>query len=462
LLPVALSFTVTLGQWVTTGTDTLPAGRTTHKFLTMQSLAIDSAGTLHAAWIEQVGTGPKFIMYSRKPPDSAWTEPERVAETTANHVSLAVEPSSGRAHIAYQFQWGSIEDLCYATNRTGSWQYYRLTRDTVYDHLPALALEQESLAHIAWITLDPGRAYRIAYITNRTGSWQRQLLSQSQLGGFGLGAAPWLSLQPDGSAHVTYRGGDYPDYHVHHAENRFAGDTVWSYEVLSSGNPYDYTSASAAKESGELFVVVSGDEGWGMPCHTYYLHRPPGSNQWDQFQLMTASASASLRGFAMDGRFSHATWELINGNIRTEKLYHCSNVSGHWFNSPIREDGRTSGGAIVIDQNRCGHCLVLVRITNDSSLVCCLHSAPFTAIAQPPVPTEPCARASIVRPPCRLNCAPLNPGPARLYSVTGELMTTFTSPEPFWNGTDRYGRPVPAGSYLLVAGTTIHHLVILK
>ncbi|MEO0080453.1 MAG: hypothetical protein ABIK44_07245 [candidate division WOR-3 bacterium] len=452
---------VLFADWVTTGTDTLTENLLTRKFVAMQSLAVDSLGTLHAAWIEQVGTGPKTIYYARKPQDSVWSRPEPVAETTANHLSLAVEPRTGKVHIAYQYQWNTVEDLCYATNRTGHWQRYRLTQDTILDHNPTLALE-ESLAHIAWITLDAGGAYRIGYITNRTGHWQRQILAASQLGGFGLGAAPWLSLEPNGTAHVTYRGGDYPDYHVHHAQNRSAGDTIWFYEVLVTGNPYDYTSASVAKDSGELFVVVSGDEGWGMPCHIYYLHRPPNSSQWDPCQLMTASASASLRGFAMDRRAIHASWEQINGNIATERLYHVTNTTGYWFNSPLRADGRTRGGALAVGPDHCGHCLVVVRAGSDTTWIGCVHSAPFTAVTEERESHWFSSSARIIRPPCRIGLTGTTP--AVIYSVSGRHLATLapSGRELLWDGKDLSGQPVPTGTYILRQGGSAEAIMLVR
>ncbi|MEO0085853.1 MAG: hypothetical protein ABIK37_04405 [candidate division WOR-3 bacterium] len=385
LAALGLLYAFGCGQWVTTSTDTLTRSQA-RKWVSMQAISCDSSGCLHAVWTEATSTFLRNVMYARKPADSGWTRPEVIAESANNHAALAVEPNTGHVHVTWTVPVGSTADVMYATNRTGTWVKTRLTDDSLSEWLPTIALEDDK-AHVAWIVQTPDRAYHIAYATNRSGAWQPQTLWGSQLGGFGSGASPWVAVEPSGIAHITYRGGDYPAYRVHHAQNRIPGDTVWYYEVLGpTENDVDYVSAVAARDSGELFVVVSGNDGWGFPWTTSYLHRPRNSTRWDQYQLMTASASACMRGFAMDHNFVHCTWERINGNINTEEIYHCSNFNGYWFNSGIRTDGISSTGALVIDPRHCGHALILVGSSPDSSQVYCVNSAPLTGIENPSRP----------------------------------------------------------------------------
>jgi len=346
----------------------------------MQALAIDDNQTLHAIWTERTGSGINCIFYSHKAPDSNWTASELVADSTNNDPVLGVEVNSGRVHIAYTRTLSTYPELFYATNQTGNWERIQLTTNDVYDWSPTIAVKGNQ-AHIAWITIDSLGEYRIAYGIYSSGSWRKEILYGSQLGDFGLGAAPYIALEPEGIPHISYRGGNYGDYHIHHAENPF-GDTTWLYEILYTVNANDFSSALAAKRNGELFLVASGNDGWGFPFRTCYLHRPANSPNWEPYQLMTADASATLRGFAMDSNFVHITWERVSGNILTEEIYHCSNYLGHWFNSGIRPDGQTSYGALVIDNCHRGHCLVVSGANIDSQQVYCLHSAPFTGLCE--------------------------------------------------------------------------------
>ena len=415
-------FSLTQAQWNTVGIDTLTAS-ITRKVMTMQGLAIDNSQTLHAVWVERISPGINRIYYSHKAPDSSWTLPELVADSTNNDPVLAVESGSGLAHIAYTVTIGSYNELFYATNQTGNWERTRLTTNDVYDHAPTIAVKGTS-AHIAWITLDTSATYRIAYGSYSSGNWLYQILMGSQLGDFGLGAAPYLAIEPSGIAHISYRGGNYQDYHIHHAENPL-GDTTWRYEILYTVNANDFISALAAYASGELFLVASGNDGWGMPFRTCYLHRPPHSTNWEPYQLMTADASATMNGFAMDSNFVHITWERVSGNILMEEIYHCSNFSGNWYNSGIRPDGQTRYGSLVIGENHCGHCLVVSGANVDSQQVYCIHSASLTNLNESKnndIIKSSNQGVRIIRPPVQLNLPDCDVAEVSIYNGFGRLI----------------------------------------
>lgn len=453
-LLVALAVATALGQWVTTGTDTLtaPEGR---RWLGIQAIAADDSGRLHAVWSEAITTGRRRLLYARHLPDSGWTVADTITEGAGSGSALAVERTTGCAHVGFTAGTGDSSETWYATNRAGDWDPVRLSADTVYDVSPTVALEKDSLPHLAWITVDTSEAYRIAYATNRAGDWQVQTLWGSRLGGFGTGAAPFLAVEPTGIAHVSYRGGDYQDYHIHHAQSRAPGDTGWTYEILSTVNLQDYSSALHAAESGELFLVASGNDGWGMPFRTCYLHRPPGSVIWDPYVLITADASAALRGFAFEGGAVHITWEEISGNVALGNIWHCSNASGSFFNSPLRVDRATNNAALAIDLEHRGHCLATWVPDIDTTRIDCIHSAPLTGLtgwrgpAIRPLRMEP----TVLRPGGVLHLAGARPGMAELFAPDGRLVARLhhDGPDLRWYGADRHGRPAAAGTYIVRA-----------
>jgi hypothetical protein len=360
---------------------------------------------------------------------------------------IGVELSTGRVHIAYTVTIGSYPELFYATNQTGNWERTRLTTNDVYDRTPTIAIKGTTV-HIAWITVDTSGAYRIAYGTYSSGNWLPQILMGSQLGDFGLGAAPYLSIEPGGIPHISYRGGNYGDYHIHHAENPF-GDSTWLYEILYTGNANDFSSALAAKDRGEVFLVASGNDGWGFPFRTYYLHRPANSSTWEPAQLMTADASAAMNGFALDSNFVHITWERVSRNILMEEIYHCSNFSRSWFNSGIRPDGQTSYGALVIDPNHRGHCLVVSGANIDSQPVYCIHSAPLTNLNENKnndVIKSSIQGVRIIRPSVQLKLPDCDVAEVSIYNSSGRLIARIPVQNNnivFWND-----RAIATGVYI--------------
>jgi len=464
LLSIFASALPLAGAWVTTGMDTLTHTRA-RKTVSMQSLAVDNTGTLHAAWVERLGSAPNYLLYSCKFPDSNWSTPETIAETVAVHIALTVEKNTGVAHIAFIQNFADSAELSYAKKLCpGAWQVSQITKDTIQDWTPTIALESDSFVHIAWVTREPGIAFRIGYATNRTATWETQILRESQLGDFGTGAMPYLALSPAGIAHITYRGGNYPDYHIHHAENFCAGDTNWSYEVLSTANQYDYTSALAAYLGEELFLVTSGNDGWGMPFRTHYLHRPPNSTTWDPYQRITADASAEMQGFCMDSRNVHITWQLINGNIIAEQLYHLSNYTGRWFNSPIRADSHAIGGAITIDTSHCGHVLAIIETPLDTELYC-IHSAPFTGIAeQKNSYFTHWLRPSIIANGTIIQIPVATGSNVGIYTINGIKLRTV-KPECdylIFDCRDETGSVLPNGVYLLRSKNLEERIVIVR
>ncbi len=455
---------ITFAQWTTISIDTLTTS-TYQKRLTMQSLAIDNIQTLHAIWTERLTTSVARIYYSQKPIGSSWTVPQPIADSTSLDPTLAVEPISGKVHIAYTVSGAQYDDVCYATNRSGTWQRTRLTNNSVYDHTPTIAVN-DSIVHIAWITTDAASAYKIEYAYYANGTWTQQILAQSQLGGYGTGAAPFISVSPSGVAHIVYRGGDYNYYHIHHAENLHAGDTTWRFDTLYSANVNDFSTAVIARDFGELFLACSGNDGWGFPYRTCYLHRPPNSVSWETYQLMTDTASASLRGMAMDGNFIHITWERISGNITTEKIYHCSNAWGGWLRSDIRTDGQTQYGALVIDTSHKAYCLVVSGPTN-SQQVYCIHSRPMNAIAEEssikiinfhrPYPNPSRAPVRFQLTNCLVNVV-------KIFALNGRLIVCLPvhNNQVIWNGVDTYGRKVPASSYICQYDRNVFGFVLIK
>ena len=451
-----------VGQWQTTSIDTLtPApGRC---WIGLQAIVVDDAGTLHAAWSEAGADGARRILYARRHPDSAWSEPDTVTEQAGSAPALAVEPVSGQPHVTYSWPSDAEAEVYYATRTDSGWQLTQLTDNDHYDVSPSVALEDDH-AHVAWITVDSADAYRIGYASNRSGSWSAQTLLGSQLGGFGTGAAPFLAVEPGGRAHVSYRGGDYNDYSIHHAENRSPGDTAWDCESLSSVNLQDYSSALSAGDSGALLLALSGNDGWGMPFRSCYLRRAAGAPNWDPYELMTGSSSAALCGFAVHDGVVHITWERISGNIATGELYHCSNVSGSWVSSALRPDGMTHCGALAVDTSHAGHCLVVSGPGLDSQRVYCINSEPFTSVEERhPVAGLRARAATLCRVPVRI--AARGDTHVGVYSAAGALVRTLAVTDTgavLWDGLDHKGRTVPAGTYFARAGERSTAFVLLR
>jgi hypothetical protein len=149
------------------------------------------------------------------------------------------------------------------------------------------------------------------------------------------------------------------------------------------------------------------------------------------------------------------------------KIYHCSNSSGLWYNSPIRDDRLTSCGAIVLDSDHCGHALVLHGAAQDSQQVYCINSAAFTGTEELEMrgPTHPLrVLPTIARLPARLQLPWAEAGEVSVYGAAGRFVRRLVPDRRalVWDGRDGRGHPVPEGAYVLRSGAMSARLIVTR
>jgi hypothetical protein len=289
--------------------------------------------------------------------------------------ALAVESISETPYVAYRATYTSSDEIVTAKDSAGAWRSSRLTADNIPAYSPTIAVDHNGKVHVAWIGQDASANWKIQYANNVIGNWRIQLLTTSALGQFGSGAAPFIAVTQTGVTHIFYRGGDYPNYHIHHATNTVPGDTAWSYEVITTPNGADYTSDAVIDGSGALHLLVSGNDGFGFPPHAYYLRKPLGGI-WTAPELANPGGTGSGGSLIVDrfGR-AHITWDEVSGNIITGNLYYATNRNGSWASTPIQTDAQTFNGVLAIDATGRGHAIAYNGSTFASQEIIVIHSS---------------------------------------------------------------------------------------
>lgn len=388
LLTLALASTLLLGkasaQWVGATRDTL-----THDLLrdenTPQSLVCEANNTLHVIWQRARQTGGWSIFYAKKPVSQGWAPAREASDSSlaAFQPALAVESTSGMPYIAYRATYATSDEIVIAKDSAGSWRRTRLTTDITPDFAPTMAVDQIGKVHVAWIGRDGSNNWKILYSHNTAGSWRSQLLAASELGDFGSGAAPFIAVTSTGVAHIFYRGGNYPDYHIHHGYNAQAGDSAWTYEIVTTPNASDYTSSAVVDAGGTLHLLASGNDGFGFPPHAYYLKKPP-SSPWSNADLANPGGTGSGGSVIIDrsGK-AHISWDEVSGNIITGNLYYASNKTGSWTITPVQTDATTFNGVLAVDGTGTGHIVAYNGATFQTLEIIVIHSnGPVTEIQE--------------------------------------------------------------------------------
>jgi len=323
LIGLLLTSLPAFAQWGSFTTDTLDGPvsilqRTTN----LESLEIDASGFLHAVWTSE-RTGPPggfWILYNTTRPSGEWMT---VPDTVNTNEQIAYSPVmaltlAGDPIVAFE----ANEELISALLVGGEWSHQTICGPPTFLCCPTIAVDVSGIPHLAWIGEEEFvDIYYIGYLRVVWGS-DPQLLMDTQLGLFGLGADPKIAVSSDGIAHITFRGGAYEDYHVEHAYNNAPGGANWTIEPLFTPNQEDLSSDIVTR-GGEIHVLVCGDDGWGMPGHVYYFVKS--DSGWSPPEDVSGRLSATGASLALDGGgVPHALLMELSGNMLTGNVHYFS------------------------------------------------------------------------------------------------------------------------------------------
>lgn len=347
--------TLLYGQWENPVVDTI-TNTQIRKETTLQSLCIDDSDMVHLVWKHQV-TGGWRIFYCSNSPGGMWGTSQLVSDS----IEVAFDPAMAwSSDIGVPFVVYAQNSEIYAAYPPGGvWEAGPVTSSTQPDVSPTIAVDGLGMPHAGWITEDSVSGdYKIGYASSYFAGpylgWIVQTLAGSELGPYGLGASPFITATAEGLAHIVYRGGDYGNYHIHHAWKDWLGGN-WNYEILYSGNANDFSASMIIGEEGDLHLAVSGNDGWGFPGRVYYFHKPYGQ-AWEPYELASLSYSAVQPCLDVDASGTpHIVWMETSGNFYTGNIYYSGKDSaGVWQVSQVI-GGDHGFPSFQMDQEGYGH-----------------------------------------------------------------------------------------------------------
>lgn len=409
--------TLLFGQWEDPVIDTI-TNTQIRKETTLQSLCIDDSDMVHLVWKHQV-TGGWRIYYRTNSPAGNWGTVQEVGDST----QVAFEPAMAwSSEIGIPFVvYVQNSEIYVAYPSGGIWEAGPITSSSQQDVAPTIAVDGWGLPHAAWITEDSVTGdYKIGYaMSHMVGPnlvWEVQTLVGSELGPYGLGASPFIAVTAEGLAHVVYRGGDYGNYHIHHAWIDTLGGE-WNYEILYSGNINDFSATMVIGVDGDIYLAVHGNDGWGFPGRVYYFHKPYGQ-AWEPYELASLTHSAVQPSLDVDASGApHIVWMETSGSFYTGNIYYSGKDStGAWQVSQVI-GGDHFFPSFQIDQEGYGH--VACHTGGNTSVYDIYHvksSGVLTGIEEFEDPAMKCASGYMLH---------VYPNPARTYA---EISYRITKP----------------------------------
>lgn len=306
--------------WDTLTTDTLQDA------ITSNSIAVNGYEEFHLAYAKE-RPGGGWDIYYRFANIYGYMYPERAAESDMPcfHPAIASRYSDNDYDIMIVFESG--EDIwgCINHDRFEPWEFLNLTNSADPDLSPSIAYGS-NCAHGAWITLINSE-YKIAYLKSCGDSISIEIVNDSELGPFGSGAEPFIIGIGD-EPHIFYRGVNGGAYHIHHAY-KVHPDSGWTIEYVMTPNIDDYTVSACRNVIGDIYLAISGNEGFGFPGRVYLTYRDRDTGQWSTPQLVTGSYSVANASIALGfGSKAFIASCGVSGNIYDGQVYLSSDTSG--------------------------------------------------------------------------------------------------------------------------------------
>jgi hypothetical protein len=429
-------------------------------------------GGTAAAWLAEA-SGQRFqILFSETDELTGhWRAP--VPITTGTDFEYAPRlAGDGGCHLVWQRGSGPASEIMYAHRPYGGvWTAEPVTANATEDMTPDIAdlWDGDGNVHIVWAGYDPiTGGGKIFYATKTTSGFEVERLAGSELGPFWTGAEPKVAVAGDGIVHVVYRGGDYGDYHAHYA--RKAGGQ-WTYTTLFSGNANDFAADVAVWSN--VWVAMSGNDGWGFPSRIYVRASGDGGLTFDPAALVSGSISASLDNLTTGWAGEIVVGSEVSGNVYTGNAIQ-SHSYGGWvpeYLPPRNQATERAAGAQ-------DHCIsrtvtwpgaISALYTNsrggppDSAEVYFItippagatgeeHAAPGAPLRVVAAP-NPFAAATVITfplapPPAGSRATIADVAGRRVRDLTAELAASLDG-RVRWDGRNARGERVGAGVYLL-------------
>jgi hypothetical protein len=206
-------------------------------------LAVDLAGNVSAAWVEDPG-GKSDVYFSRRPPGGTWETPEKINDMSQTGIncqypSLAVG-SGGTVYAVWQDNRNGNDGIYFSYRPpNGSWHTNEKVNTKPGEgnqRYPKIAIDDQGNAYVLWETSYNTSDIYFSY-RPQSGSWQGHTpINQISIGWRGR---PTLAVNPDGGIYAAWQdnheGISWDVYDIYWSYRPAGGE--WSQEVKVNSDP---------------------------------------------------------------------------------------------------------------------------------------------------------------------------------------------------------------------------------
>jgi|GEM_PF-3715767 len=348
LIPLFNGLAAQVPDWDDTITTEI-SGNNLNKAIAKRSIRIGSDNTLHVIYGQEDGDDWNLYYINRNNSDE-WSVPELILTDFGYTIDIALilHPYQNDLKF-YAASGGSLYEV--SQEETGGWSTESISTGTSNISFIDAAIDTQGKVHLIGITSNMADEPKLIYVTDYNGDWSHDVLMDSWLGEYGLGAEPVIDVDTSGIAVIAYRGGTYGQYHIHIAQNEVAGEFDWYYEIISTPNANDLASAIRIVDN-TIHLAHSGQDGFGFPWRTYYSRRHINSLSWTAPELVSGPLSLVDPTIIIDLEGNvHIVMVEIDGNFATGDIYYSHNIDDEWELSNPFEDEIWEYPTMVLDHS---------------------------------------------------------------------------------------------------------------
>ncbi len=292
-------------------------------YSTKESTATTSNG-IYVTYGKDHGSYGWDIHYRYLIDDTGWSDDKVVESRFACYAPVieAVELDNGSYKIAIVFDDGNDILCSIVFDPNQDWEEpVNISSSIEPDMRPTIAIDDSGVIHLAWITeLTNLSTYKLSYARENGDAWLTEIIYESQLGGFGSGAAPEIVLV-NGLPHIFYRGGDYLGYKIHHAYKEDINGP-WLTEILYTGNNEDLVVSAVVDSTNDIHLAIYGYDGWDPEYarRIYYKRWDYDSTSWVETIFISEDIADGRISLTDDEEVFIVSLGIIV-NVYTDEIY---------------------------------------------------------------------------------------------------------------------------------------------
>lgn len=394
----------------------------------------------------------------------SWTS-TRVTDNNYSDLGLdiAAKYNEQTAHIPVWWQDVPDQEISYCIGSGTSWNISRITDDADNDAWPSIALDNSGHSHMVFMK-DVGGDNEIFYANNVSGSWLTEQVTDNGVND----VFPWFALDKAGNPHVVLVRGTTIGY-----TKKAAG--IWmDPEPITLGGGVNSFPFIVLDKNDKAHVTYARSD--GAHNQIYYANNVTGT--WQESKVTSASYDNAFPTIFVDpSDNAHIAYIAVDGDF---EMFYATNAAGIWTTGRVTDNSVNDGGILgryfVSDANRIGHIFFWNSSDGDNEIYHARSNEPlFAGIEE----ITPAASSSIAVAPIFIRNSTISYSvPAagnvslKVYDASGSLVRTLVNSsvssgnhEIIWNGMSDAGERATGGVYffrLATATCVVSAKTILK